>query len=97
MDKVKKKNRHGVHADDLVQLAGYVTPELKALAQVTANELHTNVMELIRDGIAAKASDAGVMVNGQIVDKYKPIIAAYADAYRTRKAIRKQQKEGTEK
>ena len=73
----KKENRHGKHHEDLVQIAGYITPELKALAQVTANELRTNMMDII---------------NGAIKPKYKPIIDAYADAYRAKKETRKQQK-----
>lgn len=87
----KQSSRHGKHHEDLVQIAGYVTPELKALAQVAANELKTNMMDLIRNGITAEATRAGIMLNGEIVEKYKPIIAAYADVYRTRKA-QKQEK-----
>lgn len=88
----KKESRHGKHHEDLVQIAGYITPELKALAQVTANELRTNMMDLIRNGIIAEATRAGVMSNGAIKPEYKPIINAYADAYRAKKETRKQQK-----
>ena len=88
----KKENRHGKHHEDLVQISGYITPELKALAQVTANELKTNMMDLIRNGIIAEATRAGVMRNGAIKPEYQPIIDAYADAYRAKKETRKQQK-----
>ncbi len=90
--KKPKESRHGKHHEDLVQIAGYITPELKALAQVTANELRTNMMDLIRNGILAEATRAGVMINGEIKPEYKPIIDAYADAYRAKKETRKQQK-----
>lgn len=82
-------NRHGKHHEDLVQIAGYITPELKAIAQVTANELKTNMMDLIRDGIMSEATRAGVAKNGEVVAKYKPIVAAYVDIYRAKKIIKK--------
>ena len=78
-------NRHGKHHDDLVPFGGYITPELKAIAQVTANELKTNMMDLIRNGIAAEATRAGVMSNGIIKPEYKPIVDAYVDVYRSNK------------
>ena len=93
MTTTRKDNRHGKHREELVQIAGYVTPELKALAQVTANELHTNMMDLIRDGIATQATRAGIMRNGEVVEKYKPIIAAYVDVFRARKAANNNKKE----
>lgn len=89
----KQDSRHGKHREDLVQIAGYVTPELKAIAQVTANELHTNMMDLIRDGITTQATRAGVMRNGEVVAKYKPIIAAYVDIFNARKAANKKENE----
>ena len=43
-------------------------------------------------GILAEATRAGVMRNGAVAPEYKPIIDAYADAYRAKKETRKQQK-----
>lgn len=86
-----KKSRHGQHHEDLVGFSGYITPELKALAQVTANELHTTMMELVRNGIQSEAVRAGIIVDGKVSIKYKPIIEAYADAYRTKKQLNKRE------
>ena len=83
----KKKNRHGQHHEDLVGFSGYITPELKALAQVTANELKTTMMDLVRNGIQNEAMRAGVVRNGEIVPKYQAVVAAYADAYRAKKKL----------
>lgn len=85
----KKKNRHGQHHEDLVGFSGYITPELKALAQVTANELKTTMMDLVRNGIQNEAIRAGVITNGEVDSRYRPIVAAYADAYRTKKKLNK--------
>ena len=90
----KKKNRHGQHHEDLVGFSGYITPELKALAQVTANELNTTMMDLVRDGIQNEAARAGIVSNGVVLPKYRPIIEAYADAYRTKKKLNKQKENG---
>lgn len=88
---MKKKTRHGQHHEDLVGFSGYITPELKALAQVTANELETTMMDLVRNGIYAEAVRARVIVDGQIDPRYKPIIDAYADAYRTKKKLNRKE------
>lgn len=88
----KKKNRHGQHHEDLVGFSGYITPELKALAQVTANELNTTMMDLIRNGITNEAIRAGVIVDGKVDTRYEPIISAYADAYRTKKKLNRKDK-----
>lgn len=82
-----KKNRHGQHHEDLVGFSGYITPELKALAQVTANELKTTMMDLVRNGIQVEAVRAGVVVDGQIAPKYRPIIEAYVDTYKMKKML----------
>lgn len=91
MDK-KKRNRHGQHDEGLVGFSGYITPELKAIAQVTANELKTTMMDLVRDGIRNEATRAGVMLNGQVAPKYKPLVDAYVDVYTLNKKLRKENK-----
>jgi hypothetical protein len=85
----ERKNRHGQHHEDLVGFSGYITPELKALAQVTANELKTNMMDLVRNGILNEALRAGVMCDGEVAPKYRAVVAAYADAYRAKKKLNK--------
>ena len=84
-----RATRHGKHHEDLVQIAGYITPELKAIAQVAANELKTNMMDLIRNGIISEATRAGVTKKGEVVKKYKPIVATYVDVYRSKKLSKK--------
>lgn len=84
-----KKNRHGVHHEDLVGFSGYITPELKAIAQVTANERNTTMMDLVRDGIINQAFSSGVVdSNGKPTTKYADVVKAYVDVYTTRKANR---------
>lgn len=86
----KAKNRHGVHHEDLVGFSGYITPQLKAIAQVTANERNTNMMDLVRDGIINQAFASGVVdKNGRPTAKYAPVVSAYVDIYITRKQNRK--------
>jgi len=85
-----KTTKHGVHDEKLVGFSGYITPELKAIAQVTANERHTTMMDLVREGIIYHARNLGIVeADGRVSKKYKPIISAYIDVYNTRKATRK--------
>lgn len=89
MKQTTKKTRHGVHDETLVGFSGYITPELKAIAQVAANEKHTTMMDLVRDGIIYHATQLGIVKNGKVTQKYAPIIAAYVDIYNARKTMKK--------
>ena len=85
-------NRHGKHDDDLVSFGGFVTPELKALARVAADELGMTMMDMIRDGVYSSATRVGVIKNGEIVEAYKPIVKAYAAAFRAKKEQKRKTK-----
>lgn len=89
-----KKSRHGQHHEDLVGFSGYITPELKAIAQVAANELEETMMDLFRDGVNNEARRAGILqADGTVAEKYRPIVEAYADAYRTKKRLNRKEKD----
>ena len=88
-----KKTRHGKHREELVGFAGYISPELKAIAQVTANELKVTMMDLVRDGFIYNATRAGVMENGEVVAKYKDVVDTYVELYKMAKRARKAGKE----
>jgi len=91
---MKKKSRHGQHHEDLVGFSGYITPELKAIAQVSANELQKTMMDLFRDGINKAAQQVGILrADGTVTEKYRPVVDAYVDAYQTRKQLKKKEKE----
>ena len=85
----KTKSRHGQHDEDLVGFSGYITPMLKAIAQVTANERKTTMMDLVRDGIINQAFASGVVdKDGKPTAKFAPVVSAYVDVYITRKQNR---------
>lgn len=89
-----KKSRHGQHHEDLVGFSGYITPELKAIAQVTANELEITMMDLFRDGINKAARQVGILqADGKVSEKFRPIVDAYVDAYQTRKRLNRKEKD----
>ena len=91
---MKTKSRHGQHHEDLVGFSGYITPELKAIAQVTANELEMTMMDLFRDGINKAARQVGILqADGNVSEKYRPVVDAYVDAYKTRKQLNKKEKD----
>ena len=86
--KTKEESRHGKHRDDLVGFAGYITPELKAVAQIAANELETTMMDLVRDGFAYFATKAGVIKNGEVKPEYKDAVAELVRIYNQAKQSR---------
>ena len=59
-----------------------VTPEFKAIAQLTASILKCSLMELMQKGVYNLATAAGVLKNGSIADEHKEAIAAMAEMIR---------------
>jgi len=103
----KGRNRPGNrHNDDNVLFGGYVPPEFKALAQLTTNKLKVrDTLTLMKDGVYALATKAGIMLNGEVLPKYKPVIAELANLIRIKNQAAKakararaaaKQKEGAE-
>lgn len=81
--KAKNNNRHGKHHPDKVQFGGMVTPEFKAIAQLTASTVKCSLMELMQRGVYNLATGAGIMKNNKVAPKYRETIAAMADIIKT--------------
>ena len=77
-----RATRHGKHHPDKVQFGGMVTPEFKAIAQLTANKMKCSLMELMQRGIDNLATEAGILKDGEIVKEHTKAIAAMADIIR---------------
>ncbi len=77
-----RNSRHGKHHPDRVQFGGMVTPEFKAIAQLTANKLQCSLMELMKKGVDNLATGAGILKNGVIAPEYKLTIDSMADIIR---------------
>lgn len=84
----KRGNMHGKHHPDKVLLGLHVSPEEKALAQITAGRLNMTVSELMMDGLRYNATMAGVMINGRIADEFKDEIVLQAALIRENKKER---------
>jgi hypothetical protein len=76
-------NRHGKHAPDKVQFGGMVSPEFKAIAQLTASKLQCSLMELMQKGVDNLATGAGILRNGEVTPQYREAVSALADIIRT--------------
>lgn len=78
-----KNNRHGKHHPDKVQFGGMVTPEFKAIAQLTASKTQCTLMELMQRGVYNLATGAGILRNDKVTPEYKEAVAALADIIKT--------------
>ena len=78
-----KNNRHGKHHPDKVQFGGMVSPEFKAVAQLTASKLKCSLMELMQKGVDNLATGAGILRNGEVTPQYREAVSALADIIRT--------------
>lgn len=78
----KDTNRHGKHSLDKVQFGGMVTPEFKAVAQLTASKTKCSLMELMQRGVENLATGAGILRNGEVTPEYREAVNALADIIR---------------
>lgn len=78
-----RQTRHGQHHPDKVQFGGMVTPEFKAVAQLTASMLQCTLMELMQKGVDNLATGAGILRDGKVTDKYKDAVSALAEIIRS--------------
>lgn len=85
----KQDNRHGKHRPDKVQFGGMVTPEFKAIAQLTASKTKCTLMELMQKGVYNLATGVGIMRGDEVVPAYKATIDAMADVIKTQLAERR--------
>lgn len=81
--KAPKDNRHGKHHPDKVQFGGMVSPEFKAIAQLTASKTKCSLMELMKRGVYNLAMGAGIMRGDDVAPEYREAVAAMADIIRT--------------
>ena len=81
--KPKQDNRHGKHHPDKVQFGGMVSPEFKAIAQLTANKLQCSLVELMQHGVDNLATGAGILKDGKVAPQYREAVKAMADIIRT--------------
>lgn len=89
MDKGKKKAKHGGHNPDNVLLGLHVTPEQKAIAQLTASKSGEDVTTMMLNGLWAKASAFGITdLRGNVTPEYQLIIKAAAQRVREKKLER---------
>lgn len=87
--KQKIDNRHGKHRADKVQFGGMVTPEFKAIAQLTANMLQCSLMELMQRGVDNLATGAGIIKDGKVTPQYREAVAAMTDIIKSNLAAKR--------
>ena len=83
MVKKKRDSRHGKHHPDKVQFGGMVSPEFKAIAQLTASILQCSMMELMQRGVNNLATGAGILRDDKVTPQYREAVSAMADIIRS--------------
>lgn len=90
---ITRKSKHGQHHERLVGFSTYIEPELKAIVQVSANEIGIDMVEVQKRGFLNVAYSAGVTdKNGKVLPKYRQAVDAYVDIYLTSKENNKKRK-----
>ena len=85
----KLKAKHGGHNPDNVLLGIHVTPEQKAIAQLTANKIGNDVSTVMLNGLWAQSSRLGITdLTGNVTPEYESQIKAAAQRVREKKIER---------
>lgn len=80
MDRLKKTgggSRHGKHAPGAFRISLYLSAEEKAIAILTAERQGKTLTEILRNGIVYEATRSGIIVNGNVAEKFRARISAY--------------------
>ena len=85
----RKKRTGNRHDPDKVLFGGYVTPEFKAIAMLTASMRKTDCLTLMKNGVYGEATAAGIMKNGEVLPQFTRTIAAMANHIRLNRENRK--------
>lgn len=84
-----KKSRHGWHKPGDVLLGFHTSPEMKAVAKITASMLHTDVKTIMLDGMMAKAKILGIVdARGNVTPAFKDEVETAAHIIRSAKKER---------
>ena len=88
---MKTEKRKGRHKLDKTLLGAYVSPEIKALAIMTASSLEISLTDLLLNGIKSEAARAGLYDSNGVVPEHKDGYEAIVDLVRQATAERKVQ------
>lgn len=70
-------SRHGKHAPDVFRVSLYLSAEEKAVAILAAELQGRTLSDVLRGGLVSEAVRSGIMVNGQIAEKFRTRVSAY--------------------
>ncbi len=90
--KQNEKSRRGRHKEDKTLLGAYVTPEIKALAVMTADRLGITLTDILLNGLKSEAARAGILRNDEIVPEHRAAYDAIVEMVRVANAERKRAK-----
>lgn len=75
--KAEGGSRHGKHAPGVFRVSLYLSAEEKAIAILTAERQGRTLSDVLRSGIECEAARLGIMVNGEVAEKFRARIRAY--------------------
>lgn len=89
-ERVKRKGAtHGGHDPDSVLLGLHVSPELKAVAKLTAMRMDCDVTTLMIDSLRAAARKCGILLDdGKVAPEWRDEVEMLARFVRARKIER---------
>ena len=84
-----RKSRQGRHKEEKTLLGAYVTPEIKALAVMTADRLGITLTDILLNGLKSEATRAGILINDNIAPELKTNFEAVVEMVKVSNAERK--------
>ena len=81
-------SRQGKHREGKISIGLYVDEDFRALLALVVDQSGDTATNIMMDGVRKKATELGILDNGEVVAEYKPAIEIIKAAYAEKKGKR---------
>lgn len=83
------KTRQGKHRDGKSSIGLYVDDDFRALLAFLVDQTGETATDIIMDGVRARATALGIMVNDEVLPTYRPAIEIIKEGFAMKRISRK--------
>ena len=82
------KTRQGKHKDGKSSIGLYVDDDFRALLAFLVDQTGETATDIIMDGVRARATALGIMVNDEVLPEFKPAIEIIKEGFALKRISR---------
>lgn len=83
------KTRQGKHKDGKSSIGLYVDDDFRALLAFLVDQTGETATDIIMDGVRARATALGIMVNDEVLPAFKPALEIIKEGFALKRISRK--------